>query len=76
MELQDGWCKPLDCHYLLKLTEANMYVHILQRLKQDEPDCGNGVTITLGETNLAKLTSAESVALLDSLTNVYGYTFA
>ena len=53
-----------------------MYVHILQRLKQDEPDCGNGVTITLGETNLAKLTSAESVALLDSLTNVYGYTFA
>lgn len=76
VELQDGWCKPLNCNYLLKLTEANMYVHILQRLKQDEPDCGDGVTITLGETNLAKLTSAESVALLDSLTNVYGYTFA
>lgn len=76
LELQDGWCKPLDLHFLPQLTEANMYAHILQRLKQDEPDCGDGVTITLGATNLAKLTSAESVQLLDDLTNIYGYTFA
>ena len=74
--LQDEWCKPLDVSSVSNLTEANMYAHILQRLKQDEPDCGDGVTITLGSTNLAKLTSAESVQLLDDLTNIYGYTFA
>ena len=71
-----GWCKPIDLRFFNSLTEANMYVHILQRLKQDEAECGSGVTITLGSTNLAKLTSQESVQLLDDLTNVYGYTFA
>lgn len=74
--LKDGWCKPLDIHLCTTPSEALIYSHILQRLKQDEPDCGDGVTITLGATNLAKLTSAESIALLDSLTNTYGYTFA
>ena len=74
--LKDGWCKPLNIAVLTELTEANMYAHILQKLKQDEPDCGDGITITLGSTNLAKLTSAESVQLLDDLTNIYGYTFA
>lgn len=74
--LQDGWNKPLNIANATALTEVNMYAHILQRLKQDEPLCGSGVTITLGATNLEKLTSAESVALLDSLTNIYGYTFA
>lgn len=76
VDIQDGWCKPLNVASCAGLTEANMYAHILQRLKQDEADCGDGVTITLGQTNLAKLTSADSVALLDSLTNTYGYTFA
>lgn len=76
IEVQNGWCKPLDISYYSSLTEANMYAHILQRLKQDEEDCGDGVTITLGSTNLAKLTSEASVALLNSLTNTYGYTFA
>ena len=76
VELMDGFCKQLTVSSLTGLTEANMYAHILQRLKQDEPDCGDGVTITLGSTNLAKLTSEESVQLLDDLTNIYGYTFA
>lgn len=76
VHLQEDWCKPLNVSDCPMLTEANMYAHILQRLKQDEPDCGDGVTITLGATNLAKLTSAESVQLLDDLTNIYGYTFA
>ena len=53
-----------------------MIKHILKRLKQDEEMCGSGITITLGATNLAKLTSEEAVAILDSLTNTYGYTFA
>lgn len=75
-ELKDGWCKPVNIALMKGLTEENMYAHILQRLKQDEPDCGDGVTITLGATNLTKLTSEESVQLLDDLTNVYGYTFA
>lgn len=74
--LKEGWCKPIDINLCSALTEANMYTNILQHLKQDEPDCGDGVTITLGSANLAKLTSAESVALLDELTNIYGYTFA
>ena len=76
VELKAGWCKPLDIGSCIGLTEANMYAHILQRLKQDESDCGDGVTIILGSTNLAKLTSEESVQLLDDLTNIYGYTFA
>ena len=74
VELKDGFCKPFT--FTEELTETNIYTYILQRLKQDEPDCGDGVTITLGSTNLAKLTSAESVQLLDDLTNIYGYTFA
>ena len=74
--LQDGWCKPLNIVRCNSLTEANMYAHILQRLKQDEPDCGSGVTITLGSTNLEKLTSQESQDLLAELRGTYGYTFA
>lgn len=80
IELQDGWCKPFAFLTInnnpLMLTEENMINHILKRLKQDEEMCGSGVTITLGATNLARLTSEEAVALLDSLTNTYGYTFA
>ena len=74
--LQDCWNKPLIVSTLTSLTEENMYAHILQRLKQDEPDCGDGVTITLGSTNLAKLTSKESQELLALLRGTYGYTFA
>lgn len=75
-ELKDGWCKPVNIALMEGLTEANMYAHILQHLKQDEPDCGSGVTITLGSTNLAKLTSEESQELLALLRGTYGYTFA
>lgn len=76
--LEPRWypCQNINVSGFPTLTEENMYAHILQRLKQDEPDCGDGVTITLGSTNLAKLTSEESVQLLDDLTNIYGYTFA
>lgn len=74
--LKENWCKPINISACSNLTEASMFANILQRLKQDEPDCGDGVTITLGSTNLAKLTSQESINLLDLLTNTYGYTFA
>ena len=80
IELQQGWCKPLYIPTCIELVEDgitnNITEHILKRLKQDEEDCGDGVTITLGATNLAKLTSQESIDLLDLLTNTYGYTFA
>lgn len=76
IELQNGWCKTISLTGWDYLTEENMYAHILQRLKQDEPDCGADVTITLGSTNLAKLTSQESQDLLASLRGTYGYTFA
>ena len=76
IELQEGWCKPLSVSTAPNLTEENMINHILKRLKQDEELCGSGVTMTLGSTNLARLTSEEAVALLDRLTNIYGYTFA
>lgn len=74
IELKDGFCKPLRIDTFTALTEANIYSHILQRLKQDEEGCGNGVTITLGTINLDKLTSDESVTLLQSLRSTYGYT--
>lgn len=76
VELQDGWNKPILVAGTTDLTEENMYAHILQKLKQDEPMCGSSVTITLGSTNLAKLTSEESQALLAELRGTYGYTFA
>lgn len=76
LEIKEGWCKPLNVAGCENLTEENIINHILKHLKQDEDMCGSGVTITLGATNLAKLTSEEAVALLDSLTNIYGYTFA
>ena len=81
VELQQGWNKPFSVvsNYgkgFSSLTEANMYAHILQRLKQDEAGCGAGITISLGTANLARLTSAESVALLAELRGTYGYTFA
>ena len=76
IEIGEGACQNLDISLFTAITEDNMVNHILKKLKQDEELCGSGVTITLGATNLAKLTSEEAVALLDSLTNIYGYTFA
>jgi hypothetical protein len=82
IELQSGWNKPFSVYhteykcFINTLTEEGIVDGILKNLKQDEEMCGSGVTITLGATNLAKLTSDEAVALLDSLTNTYGYTFA
>lgn len=76
LEIRDGACQNITLIHCNGLTEDNMINHILKRLKQDEELCGSGITITLGATNLEKLTSEEAVALLDSLTNIYGYTFA
>lgn len=76
VKLQKGWCKPLNICSFIGLTEENIYTYILQKLKQDKPDCGDGVTITLGQANIDKLTSEKSIALLDELTNTYGYSFA
>ena len=54
-----------------------MYNHILLRLKQDEPMCGDGVTITLGTTNIEKLEAVEEYnTKLTELEDTYGYTFA
>lgn len=59
------------------LTAENMYNHLLLRLKQDEPLCGSGVTITLGSTNIAKLEAVEEYnTKLTELEDTYGYTFA
>lgn len=62
--------------YFDGLTEENMIEHIFKRLKQDEANCGSGVTISIGTALLNKITSAEGVALLTSLRNTYGYTIA
>lgn len=76
---QDGICRSINVSaFDIPENGTTNYIteHLLRRLKQDEQDCGSGVTITLGQTNLDKLTSQESIALLDDLTNIYGYTFA
>lgn len=79
IELRDGACQNLSFEpqvNVVTLTEDNICTYILKKLKQDEPLCGDGVTITFGAANLANLTSDESIELLDKLTNIYGYTFA
>lgn len=77
VELQSGWCKPLDVALFNGMTAENMYNHILLRLKQDEPNCGSGVTITLGTTNIEKLEAVDEYnTKLTELEDTYGYTFA
>ena len=77
VEIREGACQNLTLAGLKHLTAENMYNHILCRLKQDEPICGEGVTITLGTTNLDKLEAVEEYNLkLTELTDTYGYTFA
>lgn len=77
IEIREGACQNLTFDGLKNLTAENMYNHILCRLKQDEPMCGEGVTITLGTTNLDKLEAVEEYNLkLTELTDTYGYTFA
>ena len=76
-EIVDGACMSITLQGFDNLTPENMYNHILCRLKQDEPMCGEGVTITLGTTNLDKLEAVEEYNLkLTELTDTYGYTFA
>lgn len=76
-EIVDGACMSITLQGFDNLTAENMYNHILCRLKQDEPMCGEGVTITLGTTNLDKLEAVEEYNLkLTELTDTYGYTFA
>ena len=70
-------CQSLNVSALRGLTAENMYNHILLRLKQDEPLCGSGVTITLGTTNIEKLEAVEEYnTKLTELEDTYGYTFA
>lgn len=77
IEIREGACQNLTFDGIRNLTAENMYNHILCRLKQDEPMCGEGVTITLGTTNLDKLEAVEEYNLkLTELTDIYGYTFA
>ena len=78
LEIRDGACQNLTLSGPFNsLTPENMYNHILCRLKQDDPMCGEGVTITLGTTNLDKLEAVEEYNLkLTELTDTYGYTFA
>lgn len=79
IEIGEGACQNLTILNIEGLTAANIYSHILQRLKQDEADCGDGVTITLGATNLAKLEDEqhpEYASLLAELRTTYKYTFA
>ena len=76
-EIGDGACQNITISNLVGLTAENIYNHILCRLKQDEPMCGEGVTITLGTTNIDKIEAVEEYNLkLTELTDIYGYTFA
>ena len=76
-EIGDGACQNITISNLVGLTPENIYNHILCRLKQDEPMCGEGVTITLGTTNIDKIEAVEEYNLkLTELTDIYGYTFA
>lgn len=70
-------CQSLTLTGFGNLTAENMYNHILCRLKQDEPNCGSGVTITLGTTNIEKLEAVDEYnTKLTELEDTYGYTFA
>ena len=76
-EIGEGACQNITISNLVGLTAENIYNHILCRLKQDEPMCGEGVTITLGTTNIDKIEAVEEYNLkLTELTDIYGYTFA
>ena len=77
LEIGEGACQNITLSNLDGLTPENIYNHILCRLKQDEPMCGEGVTITLGTTNIDKIEAVEEYNLkLTELTDIYGYTFA
>jgi len=77
VEIRNGACQSITLQNLNGLTAENMYNHILCRLKQDEPNCGSGVTITLGTTNIEKLEAVEEYnTKLTELEDTYGYTFA
>lgn len=57
IELKQGWCKPLRLDLAsTALTKENIVNHILNRLGTNT---GSPITITLGATNLAKLTNEE-----------------
>lgn len=76
IELKDGYCKNLTCSSYTALTAENIVAHILNRLGVnqaylDEPTNANKLTITLGATNLAKLTDEEKQIAIDK-----GFTLA
>ena len=76
IELKEGYCKNLTCSSYTALTAENIVTHILNRLGVnqaylDEPINANKLTITLGATNLAKLTDEEKQIAIDK-----GFTLA
>lgn len=76
IELKDGYLKNFICSTCNSLTEVNIVNHILNKLGInqdfiDNPIDANKLTITLGATNLAKLTSEEMQIAIDK-----GFTLA
>ena len=57
IELQEGWRKSLNVVAADQLTEENIVNHILNKLGDNSGQ--PAITITLGSTNLAKLTEEE-----------------
>ncbi|MBQ3930289.1 MAG: hypothetical protein II708_05005 [Paludibacteraceae bacterium] len=76
VEVKNGWCKNLNISLCEALTAENIVNHIFNRLGVnqpfiDDPVDANKLTITLGATNLAKLTAEEMQIAIDK-----GFTLA
>ena len=74
--VKSGWCKNLDISWCINLTESNIVTDIFNQLGVnqlfiDDPVDANKLTITLGATNLAKLTAEEMQIAIDK-----GFTLA
>ena len=59
IELKDGFRKPLNVLVFTNLAKENIVEHILKRLGDNTGQ--PALTITLGATNLAKLTDEEKL---------------
>ena len=67
IELQEGWCKPLDFKYCAKLTKSNVQDHIFDRLGVNTS--GTTVTIHLA-TAVYDLFTAEEIAAVTTRTSI------
>ena len=68
IELKDGYLKPLDVSEAKYLTADNIVNHMLKRLGINN---GSPITLTLGSTNLNKLTAEQKQIAIDK-----GWTLA